>query len=86
MQLFGTEGAELALLIIPADTEPLIAAQRMRHASGQSSNRGWGTIPDQYGRRWDGDDGGSPIPPDPGLADLPALQPLWGGAPRRDRH
>ncbi|WP_281032723.1 hypothetical protein [Nocardia araoensis] len=37
MQLFGIKGAELALLIIPADTEPLIAAQRMRHASGQSS-------------------------------------------------
>ncbi|WP_039804353.1 IS1096 element passenger TnpR family protein [Nocardia araoensis] len=47
---------------------------------------GWGTIPDQYGRRWDGDDGGSPMPPDPGLADLPALQPLWGGATRHDRH
>ncbi|MDE1672024.1 IS1096 element passenger TnpR family protein [Nocardia gipuzkoensis] len=47
---------------------------------------GWGLIPDQYGRRWDGDDGESPMPPDPELADLPALQPLWGGATRRDRH
>lgn len=36
---------------------------------------GWGDIPDQYGRRWDGDDGESPIPPDPGpvrLAEMPA--------------
>ncbi|WP_245550640.1 DUF5994 family protein [Nocardia niigatensis] len=37
MQLFGTEGANLTLLIIPADTEPLVADQRMRHASGWSS-------------------------------------------------
>lgn len=27
---------------------------------------GWGDIPDQYGRRWDGDDGESPPPEDPG--------------------
>jgi hypothetical protein len=25
---------------------------------------GWGDIPDQYRRRWDGDDGESPMPPD----------------------
>ncbi|MGI8875729.1 MAG: IS1096 element passenger TnpR family protein [Egibacteraceae bacterium] len=36
---------------------------------------GWGGIPDQYGRRWDGDDGESPMPPDPGTADLPPLRP-----------
>ena len=40
---------------------------------------GWGTIPDQYGRAWDGDDGESPVPADPGLADLPSLRPWWGG-------
>lgn len=39
---------------------------------------GWGEIPDQYGRRFDGDDGESPVPPDPGLADLPPLRPWWG--------
>lgn len=26
---------------------------------------GWGTIPDQYGRMWDGDDGESSMPPPP---------------------
>lgn len=39
---------------------------------------GWGDIPDQYGRRWDGDDGESEMPPDPGTLDLPPLQPGWG--------
>ncbi len=39
---------------------------------------GWGAIPDQYGRRWDGDDGESPMPPDPSFADLPPLHPGWG--------
>jgi hypothetical protein len=30
---------------------------------------GWGVIPDQYGRRWDADDGSSPVPADlvPGI-------------------
>ncbi len=40
--------------------------------------RGWGDIPDQYRRRWDGDDGESPRPPDPKLTDLPPLRPYWG--------
>ena len=39
---------------------------------------GWGDIPDQYRRRWDGDDGESAQPADPGLADLPPLRPGWG--------
>ena len=39
---------------------------------------GWGDIPDQYRRRWDGDDGESPRPPDPKLTDLPPLRPYWG--------
>ncbi|HEU5477539.1 MAG TPA: hypothetical protein VFU64_06910 [Gaiellaceae bacterium] len=39
---------------------------------------GWGDIPDQYRRRFDGDDGESPLPPDPGLGDLPPLRPWWG--------
>jgi len=42
---------------------------------------GWGAIPDQYGRGWDSDDGGTPPPPDPGLADLPPLRPRWGPQP-----
>lgn len=40
--------------------------------------RGWGSIPDQYGRRFDGDDGESRIPKDPHPADLPPLRPGWG--------
>jgi len=39
---------------------------------------GWGDIPDQYRRRWYGDDGESPEPDDPKLADLPPLRPDWG--------
>jgi len=44
---------------------------------------GWGSIPDQYGRRFDGDDGESPVPQDPRLVDLPPLRPHWGSAARR---
>ena len=36
---------------------------------------GWGDIPDQYRRLWDGDDGESPRPPRPSGSDLPPL--LW---------
>jgi hypothetical protein len=39
---------------------------------------GWGSIPDQYGRTWDGDDGDTAPPPNPDLTDLPAMQPGWG--------
>jgi hypothetical protein len=39
---------------------------------------GWGDIPDQYGRRFDADDGETPVPPDPGWTDLPPLRPWWG--------
>jgi hypothetical protein len=39
---------------------------------------GWGDIPDQYLRSWDGDDGDPPPPRDPGLSDLPPLLPHWG--------
>jgi Plasmid pRiA4b ORF-3-like protein len=46
---------------------------------------GWGELPDQYGRRWDADDGESPNPKRPTriLADLPPILPWWG--PRQDR-
>jgi Plasmid pRiA4b ORF-3-like protein len=39
---------------------------------------GWGSIPDQYGRRWSDENGESTEPPDPGLSDLPPLRPGWG--------
>ena len=43
---------------------------------------GWGTIPDQYGRRWDGDDGEARLPRDPRGTDLPPLRGGWGSGPR----
>ncbi len=39
---------------------------------------GWGAIPDQYGRRWEDDDGESDPRPDPGTNDLEDLLPPWG--------
>ena len=41
---------------------------------------GWGDLPDQYGRRWDNDDGESPEPirPTRPTADLPPILPSWG--------
>jgi Plasmid pRiA4b ORF-3-like protein. len=41
---------------------------------------GWGDLPDQYGRRWDSDDGESAEPKSPRrpLEDLPPLLPWWG--------
>ncbi len=42
---------------------------------------GWGSIPDQYRRRFDSDDGEAEPGPDPNLTDLPPLNPGWG--PRR---
>lgn len=41
---------------------------------------GWGSLPDQYARRWDGDDGESPTPKRParGFSDLPPILPWWG--------
>jgi hypothetical protein len=46
---------------------------------------GWGEIPDQYRRQWDGDDGESEMPKDPGLKDLPSLRPSWGTGRRSER-
>lgn len=39
---------------------------------------GYGDLPDQYRRRFDGDDGETPLGPNPECADLPPLQPGWG--------
>jgi hypothetical protein len=48
--------------------------------------RGWGDIPDQYGRRWSGDDGSTPMPPAPdGTGDLPPILPGWGPQDPRAR-
>ena len=57
--------------IDPADTLGIVPATPLPYW-------GWGSIPDQYGRRFDGDDGESPVPTDPRLADLPPLRPHWG--------
>ncbi len=39
---------------------------------------GWGSLPDQYGRRWPGDQGDEgPIPPNPKGEDLPQILPRW---------
>ena len=38
---------------------------------------GWGDLPDQYGRRWVGDDGSSRPPPNPKGRDLPPILPEW---------
>lgn len=39
---------------------------------------GWGAIPDQYGREFDGDDGETDLGSDPDLTDLPPLRPHCG--------
>jgi hypothetical protein len=56
----------------PMDTLGVIPARPLPY-------RGWGNIPDQYGRRWEDDDGESAPPPDPGWNDLPDLVP-WNPA------
>lgn len=38
---------------------------------------GWGDLPDQYGRRWPGDNGQQPLPDDPLGSDLPPILPGW---------
>ncbi len=43
---------------------------------------GWGDIPDQYGRRWDEDDGAGDPPLDPGKTGLPPFRPRWGDPSR----
>jgi hypothetical protein len=42
---------------------------------------GWGEIPDQYGRRWEDDDGEGPVPADPGLPALPGLRTVRPDGP-----
>ncbi len=42
---------------------------------------GWGDIPDQYGRHWNGDDGSNPMPKAPSGADRPAADLARVGNP-----
>ena len=60
--------------IDPVETFGLVPKEPVPHF-------GWGSIPDQYGRGWSGDDGETQPPADPGLTDLPPLRNGWG---RRD--
>jgi hypothetical protein len=53
--------------------------------SGPLAYFGWGSIPDQYGRGWSGDDGEAEPPADPVLSDLPPLRPGWGRSGTRSR-
>lgn len=46
--------------------------------SGPLPYFGWGSIPDQYGRDWSGDDDETQPPADPVLTDLPPLRQGWG--------
>src|SRR5258708_5495655 len=48
-----------------------------RHPGPATAVPGWGDLPDQHGRRWDGDDGASPLPRRPKQlqAELPPLLP-----------
>lgn len=54
--------------IDPLDALGIVPARPLAHW-------GWGDIPDQYGRLWDGDDGDSPRPANPKLSDLPLIGP-----------
>ena len=55
-------------------------ARRARHRTRQpGALLGLGSDPDQYGRRWDGDDlEDQEAPPDPQGSDLPPLRRGWG--------
>lgn len=55
----------------PADPEDLLGVT----PTAPTAYWGWGTIPDQYGRRWADDDSTGDPPHDPGITDLPAIGP-----------
>jgi hypothetical protein len=57
--------------IDPTEVLGILPARPLPH-------RGWGTIPDQYGRDFDSDDGETELGADPGWSDLPPLRPHWG--------
>ena len=67
-----------ATMIDPLDTVGITTSEM----PGPLPYFGWGTIPDQYGRRF-GNDGAltganDPIPPNPHSHDLPPWRPWWG--------
>jgi hypothetical protein len=74
---FGDDWTHLCTLatarIDPLDELGILPAQPQPYF-------GWGDLPDQYGRRWDNDDGESPEPKGPirPTADLPPILPWWG--------
>jgi hypothetical protein len=74
---FGDDWAHLCTVaterIDPLDELGIVPAQPLPYL-------GWGDLPDQYGRRWDTDDGESPEPKRPArlLTDLPPILPWWG--------
>ncbi|MFZ0216876.1 MAG: hypothetical protein WAM30_13165 [Candidatus Dormiibacterota bacterium] len=79
---FGDDWAHLCTVgpyrIDPLDRLGIVPARPMPYF-------GWGNIPDQYGRRWDADDGESALPPDREGSDLPALRSGWGPQGRPGR-
>ncbi|MEV4417833.1 hypothetical protein [Catellatospora sp. NPDC049609] len=81
---FGDDGAHLCT-IVEQKIDPLDTAGFKPDAP--TAYWGWGAMPDQYGRGWDGDDGESPKPKRPSrpLADLPPILPWRGPTRRRSR-
>jgi hypothetical protein len=64
----------------PGRVDPLEAYAKLPAESGPIW--GWGSLPDQYGRRFDSDpDDTDPLRPRPFGRDLPPLLPEWGPPP-----
>lgn len=78
---FGDDWAHLCTLapqrIDPVDELGIVPSEPQPYF-------GWGDLPDQYGRRWDTDDGHSPEPKRPTrpTGDLPPILPWWGARQR----
>jgi Plasmid pRiA4b ORF-3-like protein len=73
----GDDWAHLCT-VAPQRIDPL---EEIGHTPGAPmAYWGWGDLPDQYGRRWNDDDGEDdpPQPPARALSDLPPLLPGWG--------
>lgn len=77
---FGDDWAHLCT-VEPERIDPLDTVGIVPRAP--TAYFGWGDLPDQYGRRYDTDDGAAdpPKPPKNPLADLPPILSWWG--PRR---